>query len=148
MREILFRGKRIDNGEWIEGSLVVAGDYCCILTADENSVHLTDYPYLDPETGTIDGHLIPVDPSTVGQCVSGVTDCYGKKIFDGDIVSYAIYIGMGCGYGYGQVVYRTPSFIVDCGKQRVRLFSSCDSENDYVVCGNIYDNPELLEDNP
>ena len=144
MREILFRGKRIDKGDWVEGSLVVAGDYCCILPADENSVHPTEYPYLNPEIGTIDGHLFPADPSTVGQ-FTGLTDKNGKKIFEGDILFCTREIGMGYREFCGKVVYKAPKFYVDCGNTVLPL--DCDNEKpDFTIIGNIYDNPELLEE--
>lgn len=144
MREILFRGKRTDNGKWIEGSLVVAGDYCCILPADENSVHPTEYPYLNSETGTIDGHLIPVDPSTVGQYVSGLIDKNGKKIFEGDIIlrryvrPYFL-----VEYSEEDTEYQANFFDGSCASL-YKYFSSKESK----VIGNIHDNPELLEDKP
>ncbi|MBQ1474386.1 MAG: hypothetical protein IIZ32_03705 [Ruminococcus sp.] len=139
MREILFRGKRIDNDKWIEGSLVVAGDYCCILPADENSVHPTDYPYLDSETGTIDGHLIPVDPSTVGQ-YTGLTDKNGKKIFEGDIVDCLEY--------YGEVYY-DPDCCFDIRDNTSEMCGGFIGDyNSLEVVGNIHDNSELLEDKP
>ena len=64
MREILFRGKRIDNGEWIEGSLWIIDKFYILTTA--NCVGFE------------------VDPKSVGQYI-GENDANGTKIFEDDI---------------------------------------------------------------
>ena len=68
MREILFRGKRVDNGEWVEGNFV----------KDNTATYIT-MPLKDSH------YLIDVDPSTVGQ-YTGLCDKNGKRIFEGDAI--------------------------------------------------------------
>ncbi len=76
MREILFHGKRLDNGEWVNGCCVIKNDpildisYCFILAQHDKDSFVTWHK---------------VDPSTVGQ-YTGLTDKYDVKIFRGDIV--------------------------------------------------------------
>jgi len=69
----LFRGKRIDTGEWVEGFLLGVEDQMFILNPDGTS-------------GKIDPNAVEVDPATVGQW-TGLLDKSGVKIFEGDVLS-------------------------------------------------------------
>ena len=119
MREILFRGKRLDNGEWIQGDIVQFPVHGVVIIEQEPS-------YKDAE----------VDSDTVGQ-FTGLTDKNGTKIFEGDIVDCLEY--------YGEVYYDHEG----CFDLRDNTSEMCGgfigSYNSLKVVGNIHDNPELLE---
>lgn len=118
MREIIFRGKRIDNGEWIVGSYIhlnVNADFIC---------HGRSFNSLIPIK-------IEVIPETVGQ-YTGLTDKNGTKIFEGDIVKVE-------GKLY-EIKYMLGQFFV--GINMPIAYKRFDCE----VIGNIHDNPELIKE--
>lgn len=128
MREILFRGKRMDNGEWVKGFYVCVPDTHYIMTGKFDSL----------TNGIINSEAYHVDFSTVGR-FTGLTDRNGVKIFEGDIVRYG---------QRGKVEYNSGSaqFTLNFTNSTYEGFDKipfCDCE----VLGNIYDNPELLEVN-
>lgn len=136
MREILFRGKRIDNGEWIEGGVVHQTDWYGNAVDKYfiiDGTYTYDYDIGEPEL---------VIPETVGQ-YTGLTDKNGKKIFEGDIVSSnkrKTWIGR------GKVWFGNGAFW--CGEREWAklLRMVCLEDEQAVVIGNIHDNPELLEE--
>lgn len=127
MREILFRGKRTDNGEWETGSLVIIRDGC-----SDKEVFIAD---------KMTGYHTPVIPETVGQ-YTGLTDKNGRKIFEGDIVERGGRIWL-VEYSnkYGQFMMTT---YTEKGISWSRSFDLIPPDWCEVI-GNIYDNPELLE---
>jgi uncharacterized phage protein (TIGR01671 family) len=122
MREILFRGKRADNGEWVEGAylhLNTGNDYIC-----DGTVWI----------GTLQPCKNRVIPRTVGQ-YTGLTDKNGNKIFEGDVVRNDF-------YGIKKTVEWCNGFYYPFVASPE--FTAWDNDECEVI-GNIYDNPELLE---
>lgn len=144
MRKILFRGKRVDNGEWVYGYLLEAVN----CNTDKKSTFIME------QDATYYGYgefacSFEVIPKTIGQ-FTGCCDENHNKIFEGDIleVSYddgTAYITEVCAYGGTLCVdvegedydFTAIDFAVDIWKH-----NCCEWE----VVGNVYDNPELLEE--
>jgi uncharacterized phage protein (TIGR01671 family) len=123
MREILFRGKRTDNGEWVKGFYVCIPDTHYIMTGKFDSL----------TNGIINSEAYKVDPSTVGQ-FTGLEDKLGTKIFEGDVID---------DLGVEYIVVFDSDYAQFRGK-----FDGWNAEISHIasrceVIGNIYDNPEL-----
>ena len=131
MREILFRAKRRDNGEWVEGAY-------CPKSCDNPFGPMVDRPSIINLVPPFDGLWFDVDPETVGQ-YTGCFDRNGEKIFEGDIVAGGDY---NIEDGYGEVRWD------DAAWEITNLYLSGSFHDNYhsrefEVIGNIYDNPEL-----
>ena len=125
IREVIFRGKRTDNGEWIEGSLLGI-DWC-----DKPSTYS-----IAPNTPV--SVFYSVIPETVGQ-YTGLTDKNGVRIFEGDIVSLVKHDSL-----IYKVVYVPCRYeLVNSKGVNCFVLDIYKSENIEVI-GNIHDNPELL----
>lgn len=133
MREILFRGKRKDNGEWVYGNYAVTDN-------NEKQHFIFQNKAFEFE----------VVPETVGQ-YTGITDDNGKKIFEGDILGVT---NDDPDYDYITKVYLDcDTLCVDVQGQDYDYTSIgfaieiWDNECDQVeIIGNIYDNTELLKE--
>ena len=141
MREILFRGKRLDNNEWACGSLFA--DYAdCSLKEQGRCVcsHDGSLTYIFVWDDEYHEHRdIEVDYSTVGQ-YTGLRDKNGQRIFEGDVVRGKDV--RECGRDiFGCVDHRDGSFVI------VESLATHYGWIDYdvEVIGNIYDNPELMK---
>ena len=135
MREIMFRGKRLDNGAWETGSLVIVRMGC----------HDAQYYIADKMTG----YHTHVRPSTIGQ-YTGLKDKNGKRIFEGDIVAQNWYdYDEPRDDSFGKVVfceYDCSFSVMDVNKDGFMPLGRCGSYHwEVEVIGNIHDKPELLE---
>ncbi len=145
MREILFRGKRIDNGEWVEGYYLKSPEFdgkgISVITQDKPRM-----PYY-------------VNTETVGQ-YTGLTDKNGKRIFEGDIIKQIFclkhtngvsereirsVVEYGISWNYSDVCGVCQRFSDGSGIAMLSVMNTSGIV-DCEVIGNIHDNPELLKD--
>lgn len=142
MREILFRGKNADNGEWVYGSYFAHQKIrLCIVRdeseVEENTQHLIVQDALACDWGFKNGmQVVDVLPETVGE-YTGLTDKNGKKIFEGDFIK--------SNSERGYIEY----YPNDCAFDVVDDHGFCwliSEMSNIEIVGNIHDNPELLEE--
>lgn len=148
MREILFRGKRIDNGEWVYGSFCMdAREQFNGLCGVDGFIRLYDKAKGKMQT-------YEADRETVGQ-YTGLKDKNGKRIFEGDILHIAK-IADGIGVYYQPPLDYPVNVVVKwdlCAwmwetlfdDKRYITFPDAWCHYECEVIGNIHDNPELLD---
>lgn len=140
MREILFRAKRKDNGEWVEGYFVIGKWYL-----DEKEryailpIDLCFYPHCEIN------EWIEIAPKTICQ-YTGLTDKNGKRIWENDIVS-AWSEGK---YATGMVKQRIDGlYIIYPAYQHNEFWGLCPDKNrktNVEVIGNVFDDKHLLDE--
>lgn len=139
----LYRGKRIDNGKWVEGSLVTGvffrlGQEIPYMFCP----NLADYDCF--EDFSEENGIFEVDPSTICQC-TGLKDKNGKLIFENDILSGHIDVEFPEDETRKRVVWHENGWCTnEPGCDDYEELDDFDSEN-FEVIGNMIDNPELLE---
>lgn len=131
MREILFRGKRIDNGEWIEEHYLRKEVHFIFQTDKHNT-----------------WRCVEIVPETLCQ-FTGLCDKNVNRIWENDIVNYngkyaSIKFGMYCSSsGYGNY---NLGFYVDFPEETLYRKELGYWHEKVEVVGNIFDNPELLQE--
>ena len=138
MRKILFRGKRKDNGEWVQGFYFERiRNYAGLKTVK--------HCYIKYESWDEGFITYEVFPETVGQ-FTGLKDKNGDKVFEGDIVKG----DLGLGYGDNEnhiayIEYQEDGMSFCLVEILEEDFGKCaEISDDLEVIGNIHDNPELL----
>lgn len=144
MREILFKAKRLDNGEWVEGYLFETNDNSYIAYNGQ----FDDDLFLSPQN-----IFIPIDKSTICQ-YTGLTDKNGNKIWENDVVKcvdvnaeteFFAVVEFGNPNGYYSWGYQLKHICGD--KPNLDILLWIDMEEAGATCeviGNIFDNPELI----
>jgi uncharacterized phage protein (TIGR01671 family) len=141
MREIEFRGKDTETGEWVYGNYIDTGSRMII---DGNAMSEGDFHFYHD-----------VIPTTIGQ-YAGLTDKDGRKIFEGDKVRYRFeYSGEDEDEGFDDWEYATvewhggcgyPAFDLSPNEMDFNALANIFQSGDYMIeiIGNIHDTPELL----
>ena len=132
MREILFKAKRIDNGEWVEGCLVI----------DHSRLNLFEYRMQPVESGVL--YAPPINPETLCQ-FTGLCDKNGKKIWENDILMAHLDESYPEDATYETVEWNINGWGTrENGSMDREYLGEFDLEH-YEVVGNIFDNKELLQ---
>ena len=150
MRDVIFRGKRVDNGEWVEGFFVERIDRlalipkCYILVQEEDTSGITGEPtgYLNTEFSWYE-----VIPETVGQ-YTGLTDKNGKMVFEGDVIFCKKHIDgnfVDAFIEFGFVEMKYGAFGLHRRQGFYRPFKDWLEDYELEVIGNIHDNKEILD---
>lgn len=132
----LFKAKRFDNGEWVKGALIY----------DDMDKLYRILIELDYSTGTCirAGKAPRVDASTICQC-TGLKDKNGKLIWENDIMQAHLDDSFPENATYTRVVWNNNGFCTkEQGSEDISPLDKFDQEY-FEVCGNIFNNPELLE---
>jgi uncharacterized phage protein (TIGR01671 family) len=152
MREILFKAKRIDNGEWADGYYTECNGKTFI------GIDISIYSDIFEVFCTPVIRWFEVDPKTLCQ-FTGLCDKNGKKIWESDIISYqrdnddCPFPNKDTKKRFGKVFYQgfRSTFAIGMGKNGSRsinddLWKYVQNGNRVEVIGNQFDNPELLQE--
>lgn len=143
MRDIIFKGKRKDNSEWVEGYLfdddMVDSNRMFI-----GSLVITEHKGMGEDVWDIGHAFYEVIPETIGQ-YTGLTDKNGKKIFEGDLLEWIDRIVAVVWFDFNAQF--DSKFIRYCNDKIVTNFKGIEPSDwhECKVIGNVFDNPELLE---
>lgn len=126
----LWRGRRIDDGEWVKGDMS--------RVVSKNRYYIEDNQ---------EDWVCEVDPSTLGEC-TGLTDDNGKFIFEGDIIKtkkYGKVVGHSNVNDYDVFVVKYEPAMFRLENRNRAFYLIDDLYGKFEVIGNIHDNPELIQ---
>lgn len=133
MREILFKAKRLDNGEWVEGYYVYCRKRHYILPVLNKAIGFDER----------EDEWIEIDPDTICQ-YTGLTDKNGKKIWENDILRRDGYWNIRIEFENGVFMVRNADKVQYINRVTCTSINTFNIKS-YEVIGNIFDNPDLLE---
>lgn len=133
MREILFKARRIDNGKWVEGCLVI----------DHSRSNLFEYRIQLVESGAL--YALPIDPETICQ-FTGLCDKNGNRIWENDVLMAHLDEFYPEGVIYETVEWNVAGWVThEAGSTDREYIDEFDLEH-FEMVGNIFDNKELLQE--
>jgi len=139
-KRYLNRGKRLDCGDWVQGSLLyaeatVGDDILAVIVESMEWNHAEEFFNICKR--------YRIDPATIGR-FTGLKDKNGKLISEGDIIYSGVYSPFMTGNYQVQYLDTEAKFILVCEKGNYAGFDT-GMGMDVEIIGNIHDNPELLE---
>ena len=134
MREILFRAKQVNNGEWVEGNYTKL-KWC------NNIIHVVIPEGAEIDSGDTLYEVYEINPETLCQFI-GKTDKHGKKIWENDIIKHEISCTIGTVKWYEEdyVGWYVDDVVVDEQQFTDEMWNECE------VIGNIFDDKHLLDE--
>lgn len=150
MREILFKAKRVENGEWIEGYYYKVQEtvYCFEEDYEKNPVpihHFIIFARMTDWRLPMQVYQTEIIPETLCQ-FTGLTDKNGNKIWENDILLAHLDESYPKDVTYETVEWNFAGWVAhETGRTDREYIDKFDLEH-YEVVGNIFDNPELLQE--
>lgn len=149
MREIIFRGKDTDTGEWVYGYYVELCDPCRKPIRNIERVSYRIYTGVADSETSGEGYNFTeewyeVDPDTVGQYI-GLKDKNGNKIFKGDILAVCVLPFTHEEKPVTVVFDKNEACFILVIDEKTKSFYRFQDIMECEVIGNVVDNPELLK---
>nr|DAZ65990.1 MAG TPA: YopX protein [Caudoviricetes sp.] len=138
-REILFKAQRKDNGEWVEGSLIIAERSVAYIIRSKSKAFIPK-----GESIICSAECYEINPETLCQ-YTGLTDKNGKKIWENDIVNRTdLHVASEPSIGFIEYDLENTSFLIHW-TDKVEYSPTYHWKDKLQVIGNIFDNADLLE---